>query len=485
MAQLAFDILQGDIRVPTVAVETDLNSGRTGVPSETKKLLLVGYGLAAGSASNGEVHQIFDEASARALWGAGSVVSVMAERAMGVSARIPIYGMSFAENGAAVAATGTLTITGTATGSGTLTSVIGGRVFRAGVQTGDTPTVIGDAIVAKINAAVNAPFTAANVTGTVTITARNKGSEGNTIRHYHSVNAAAVSVTPLVSTAFASGATPGDPTSVLAGIEGDRYHIIALGVDDATNAGALQAHQEARSNPLEQKWGYGVVGSTGNSAAAVALAAALDSYRMDVVWQESAEQPVYEIIAAMAAERARIVRRSQSLNSHVLPGLVPQTLDTVWPNSAEEEAALANGVTPLRPLRNGTVQIIRNINTRVTDPAFIDNIQNEISDYIDEDFITQMKRRYPDAALKVASPAGTESVLTPLRVLAVYHERMRIWDEELDYIQGADAIIKAKLTQALPNMTDPNRLDIGAPFQPVFSAHVIALLKRFTVAKAA
>lgn len=475
-----FDELAVDIRVPTVAVETNLISGRTGLPTKNQKLLLLGYKVSGGTASDGVVHEIQSEAQARSLWGAGSVVSVMAEAAMKISTRLPLYGMSFAEDGAAVAAANTITLTGTATGSGTVTVVVGGRSFRVGVAVGDANTTIGDAIAAKINAAVNAPVTAAHATGTVTITARNGGPEGNSIRYRVSNTAAGVTVAA-TGTALVSGATAGDPTTALANIAGDRFHLVAIGTDDSTAAGALKTHQEARSTASEQKWGEGITGSTGNAAAAQAIATALDSYRMQVGWLPSSDRPVYEVVAALAAERARVTDRNRTLNYHELAALEAPHDESAWLTTAEEETALANGVTPIRALRNGTVEVVRSINARVTSPAYIDTNPTAISDYIDDDLISQMRNRYADAALKVSSPANTPNVLTPDRARDVLHERMRIWDGILDYTQGAEVDIEAGLTKAESNATDPNRLDMAFPFRPVFGAHVIAVLKTLTL----
>lgn len=90
-----------------------------------------------------------------------------------------------ADNGSGIAATRTLTITGTATSSGTYSIGVASNSQSVGlslffnVNVGDTATVIGNSIAAAFNASIYSPFTAANVSGVVTLTATNAGTTGN------------------------------------------------------------------------------------------------------------------------------------------------------------------------------------------------------------------------------------------------------------------------------------------------------------------
>jgi len=396
-----------------------------------------------------------------------------------VAPQVPIYAMAYTES-AGVQASATVTLANNATGPGTLSVWIAGRLFRVGIETGDTPTEIGDALEAAVNAHPNLPATASNSTGTVTITARNKGLGGNTIRLRSEITDGIGTTSTDSAAVLGTGTLEGDPTTALAGIEGQRYHVMGFNSSDDTAVGALETHVEKVSSAIEQQWCFGVCATTEASSGATTLAAALDSYRMQVVWQESGDQPEFELAAAYAALRAKVVNRNQTLDHEALPGITAQYDETKWPTRADEQAALEGGVIPIRPLRNGDVAVVRNVHTRVTTPAFRDAEPMEISDYIDEDLITNAKLKFKGQALKVSSPAGTPNVLTPARFLTFLHERMRIWDTVLDSAQGAEADIEAKRTVAEQNAQDTSRLDVGYPFRPVFGAHVIAIRKDFT-----
>lgn len=480
---IVFEKLDGPINVPTVAVETDLKSGNVGTPSLARKVLALGYKLTAGTAADNTPYQITSVAQARTLFGAGSHLAVMVEAIFRVSPRIRLWAMAYAEGGAAVAATGTISLATTATGPGTLRVWICGRLFCTGVAKDDTPDDVGAAIAAVINAATNLPVTASYATNDVTLTARNKGPEGNTIRFRSEITSSCGMTATDSGEALTSGATAGDPTTALTAVVGDRYHLIVGNTDDATALGAIQDHQEAQSEPLVQKWGFGVGGAVGTLTAATTLAGNLDSYRMLLPWLPSSDQPVFEVAAAHAAERARCVTMTKTLNGHVLPGLTAPYKEADWPETADEEAALAAGVTPLRPERSGDVKIVRSITTKVNDDSpFIDDGPWWISDFQDEDLITQYKRRYGDAVIKPGAEAGTPDVLSEANALAVLHERMRLWDEKLNISWGAEADIKGKATKAELNASNPCRIDTAYPFRPVHGGHVIAVKKSYTTA---
>lgn len=80
------------------------------------------------------------------------------------------------ENVSATVGTAGITVAGTATKTSAATLYINGKAYGFSVVKGDTATIIGDKIAASVTAVINAPCTAANVTGTVTSTTKWKGT---------------------------------------------------------------------------------------------------------------------------------------------------------------------------------------------------------------------------------------------------------------------------------------------------------------------
>lgn len=137
--------------------------------------------------------------------------------------KVDVLGVSPAGGTTAAAAAGSLAITGTATAAGTLTiSLVDAKIFTVTVSipSGSTATAAGDLVAAAINALVDKVFTAVNTTGTVAITASDKGTVGNYwgIRVSGSVAGLAVVVTQ-----FTGGATDPTVTGILDAIGSRRY----------------------------------------------------------------------------------------------------------------------------------------------------------------------------------------------------------------------------------------------------------------------
>lgn len=126
-------------------------------------------------------------------------------------------------NGGGVAATSIIGFTGTATEDGTYTiGIVDEEKFQIilTVTSGDTATVIGDALDAAILALTNEPFTSANSTGTVTITATDVGTIGN---FYGLRLAGEIAGVTTAVTGWTGGATNPTLTDSLDAIEGLRY----------------------------------------------------------------------------------------------------------------------------------------------------------------------------------------------------------------------------------------------------------------------
>jgi len=198
---------------------------------EDRRNLIVGQtgtsGTAVSGALNIDVHLLSD-AAIRGLFGAGELywrikswlAAVNVEQG-GVVPKLDV--ISVTKDGSAVAAAGAVAFTGPATADGTLTfSIVDERkfTFTIAVENADTATDIGDKFDAAVAALTYAPFTSANTTGTVAITATDLGTIGN---YYGIKTSGAVAGVGVALTAFTSGATDPTLTSILDAIEGRRY----------------------------------------------------------------------------------------------------------------------------------------------------------------------------------------------------------------------------------------------------------------------
>lgn len=159
----------------------------------------------------------------RAQFGTGELFGRIEKWLAGNGGYSPLDVIGMDEGGAATAATASIAFTGTATAAGTITvSVVDEYLFTVtlNIASGATATVIGAALDTALDALVDAPFTSAAVTGTVTLTAKEKGTSGN----YHGIKVTmAVDGVTQVLTGWAGGATDPTLTTIFDGITGIRY----------------------------------------------------------------------------------------------------------------------------------------------------------------------------------------------------------------------------------------------------------------------
>lgn len=228
-------------------VTVNIQAASTLVSNTDQKVLFVGQQTAAGSATSGALETgIPNDNSWDGLYGADSVLAKMLRDARALNSDVRFDAIGLDDNGAGVAATGTFAVSGTATADGTLNVIVGSKTnhnFAIAVTSGDTATDIGDAIAAAITADAECPGNAANSLGTVTVTAVNKGTVGNTIGLKVEGAVAGVAVTV---TGMASGATDPTLTNVFDVIGDERYQTIVWSFDQ--DLSTLTTFLDARFN---------------------------------------------------------------------------------------------------------------------------------------------------------------------------------------------------------------------------------------------
>lgn len=215
-------------KVAKPAVTVNINSAQLSVTNQPQKILFVGQQLASGSATDKTLQTNIQPGDEVGLYGQNSIIAQMIREARKVNAVTQFDGIPLDDAGAAVDATGTMAVTGTATEGGTLTLILGSESnakVEVSVSTGDTATVVGDAIAAAINGLDDILVSAANVTGTVTITALNGGTIGNSIG-LSVTGAANIAGIAIILTGMSSGATDPVLTNVLDVIGDTRYQAI-------------------------------------------------------------------------------------------------------------------------------------------------------------------------------------------------------------------------------------------------------------------
>ena len=149
--------------------------------SEDQRTLIFGQMLGSGTAVANTVFQGTGLSDAKLECGVGSQLALMYQQYLGQDSFGEVWLAPQADDPAAIAATGTFTVTGTSTVAGTLSPYVAGVPVPVAVSAGSTATQAAASMAAAINANPNLPATAAAAAGVVTVTARNKGLVGNEI----------------------------------------------------------------------------------------------------------------------------------------------------------------------------------------------------------------------------------------------------------------------------------------------------------------
>lgn len=367
--------------IPGIYAELRFAQGAQGGDIGPKKVLVLAPKTSAGTITVDTqiVGPINDEADAITWGGVGSIAHAVIARILAVNPNAQIY------LGCPTAATGTaaveiVTVVGTATSAGLAEIVIQGQTIQVGVASGDTPTVIATALKSALNNVTGLQFTAANVAGVITITARTAGEEYNSVRIRCRITATSCTISPTADTAFGSsgvgaaavGTGTISYTAILATILGTRFHYIVPCSQVAGPLAALMAQVNTQAEPttgFRQKVVAGACLTPAN-AATLASGASLNVARARLVNEEEGPEPHYLIAAEAAGIFSKIEPSDPSHNfdgyglheGEVVRLQRPYNTSAI-PTTTELKLMLNNGVTPIGVSVNGQAFIVRSVTT--------------------------------------------------------------------------------------------------------------------------
>ncbi len=228
-----------DLNIPFVQAELVKAVSTTGTIKQEFTALIFGQKTTAGTATAGEVVDVFSHAEAIAKFGETSMLAHAIGRYYDINKSVKLKVIPLDDEAGGTQATSTLSLGGTATAAGTLAFYVNGKAYKVAISVDDTHTDIAALLESKINESTDNQFTVAEALGVLTLTAVHKGTYGNTLKAIMNYNAD--DITPAGLTAvvvdFASGA--GDPdlvtTGVIAIIEENQFNLIAQPYTDNAN----------------------------------------------------------------------------------------------------------------------------------------------------------------------------------------------------------------------------------------------------------
>lgn len=396
--------------LPGVYYQTTYAQGPSSGPVGSYSILLMGNKSSAGTADDGYTVNgpdtqtpLRNEADCISLYGPGSELHGMYRAALKAYPGASIYGVVVKESTGS-AATGTITVTNNATANSTLRIWVEDEFVDVGIVSGDTPTLIAQAIASAVNAKLHFPVTASPSSGTVTLTAKCKGLRGNAIGILAKVLVSCgVVVTPSVPTKLSGGTTADSVARALESILGQRFYYIATAVTDSTNLGLIVAQiasQALASSGITQRLIFG--SNDASLANVITLATGINHERATVAYQcegdASGGKLAASLAGCLAAREASFTTKSLNHNN------LGDTADTstMWTVQAplsgrrltqnEQISCLNNGISPVRPTRGGKTEVVKVITTK--------SLNGSTSDYRVRDWhIVTVGDRFGDAVM--------------------------------------------------------------------------------------
>ena len=466
-ANINFEKIPASTRKPGVYAEWNTKLAVRNLPTNRQRVLLIAQhttNLGAVSA----LTDVYSAAEVAERYGAGSQAHLMADAAIKAYANAALSIITLADHSAGVAASGKITITGNATTQGVLRVGIGNAdVLMVPVAAGDSADTVGKAVKAAIAAQPGLPVSAAEAAGVVTITAKNKGTEGNAIRLLAACTAAGISTTV---TAMASGLVNPDIAAALNAVAAEGHHIIACGINDETNLLKLRAHLDTVASPMEKRWAIGVYGQTGTLAQATTLAGRLNHGHIVSAWYRGTPSLPCELAAAFAAVMASEEDPARPLNTLALNSIgVCESKDKTM--RTEQENALYNGVTPIETSPAGTqAQIVRAITTYTktangtADESLLDVTTVRTLIYVSRACVDRIALRFPRDKLSDRTPPRVRSELIDVLMRC----------EELEILERVEENLPKLIVER--DLQNTGMLNCRIPSDVVNGLHVVGMV---------
>ena len=470
---ISFNSIPSSWRVPLVMAEFDNSQADQGPALLAYRALIIGQKTAGGSIAANALQAVTSADQVRGLAGPGSQLHRMAKAWFSNNKVTEVWIGALADDGAGAAATGTLTVTGPATATGTLALYVHGVAVPVAVTSSDAASAIATNIAAAINANADLGVTASAATSVVTVTAKNKGTCGNSIDlrlNYLDGDATPAGVAVAI-VAMASGATDPSLTSLIAAMGDTWFQIIAHPYTSTANLAALEDELASRFGPERMIDGLAITSSSGTQSALATLGESRNSQH-SVILAQPGQNPL-TTPAEFAAAAAAVV----ALEGNEDPGRPFQTLPlagVLAPAQAdyftiqERNLLLFDGVGTTRAMDDGTVQLERVITTYRTNSAGVADTSYLNAEtmltllYLRYAFRTDIPSKFPRSKLADDGTrvAAGQPVVTPSIIKA---EALHWFDDMLDLqlVQNPDLFKQNLVVQR--NATDRNRIDVLLP----------------------
>jgi phage tail sheath gpL-like len=487
---ISFNLIPSNIRTPGTYIEIDNSRALRGLQPFATKILVLGQRRTTGSKAAGELVLVNSAEEAKTYFGAGSMLANMFDVLKKNNKYTESYAIAFDDNGAGVAASGTVTVTGTATADGTIHLYLAGVYIPVGVANSDAQNTVAASINAAINANVDLPVTSTVASNVVTVTCRHKGLMGNQIdtrlNYYGEKNGEKNVPGVTVALVQLSGGTT-NPTiaSTLATLPDEIYDFIVMPFTDATNMTALENELSDRWGPLRMLEGGAFSAYKDTLANLSTFGNGRNSPYMCCMGFNNSPSPAYLWAAALGGKTAFEATQDPARPFHTLElrGILPPPDADVF-NIEERNILLYDGIATFKTTKAGKVLIDRLITMYQTnavgtgDPSYLDYNTMATLSYLRQTLRSRLAQKFPRH--KIADD-GTrfspgQAITTPRGIKAEIVALFTEW-EAAGLVEGVEQFKTELIVER--HSGDPNRVDVQLPPDLVNQLNVIAAQIQF------
>ncbi len=325
-----FNQIPVNLLTPGQYVEFDNSRAVQGAALMPQRILVIAPKLPSGTAVDGEMLQITNDAQGIAACGRGSMGAAMSKALFQVPQAGDVWLMPVADDEDGVDATGEITFGGSPTAAGVLSLYVAGTLVSVGVAAAATAASIATAVAAAVNANADLPVTAAATGVAVTLTARHAGALGNDIdlrfNYYPLTERIPAGVTVSID-AMSGGATNPSIATALANMGDVQYNTLICAFNDAANLALMEAELDTRWGPLHMNDGHCHVGLRGTVGTINTFLSSRNNPHITVWTLEQGGEPmplwVKAATAGAVAAYNLAIDPARPLQTLPLPGLLP------------------------------------------------------------------------------------------------------------------------------------------------------------------
>lgn len=491
---IPFSLIPSNVRVPLFYAEIDNSKANTA--PRPQRTLLIGQKLAAGDAVPNTPILCQGLADAKARCGAGSILAAMADAYLQNDPLGELWLLPLADDGSAVAATGSIPFGGVLFRDGVLSLYLGGTLLAVPLTAGMTLAQIATAVAAAVNADADLLVTAA-VDGTlvskVNFTAKNKGLAGNDIDiRVNYLGARAGEVWPNAISAgtivpMSGGMVNPSLTTALANLAELGFDFIVSPYTDTTSTSAISAFlsdASGRWNPLQKLYGHCFIAYRGTQGQAATFLATLNDQHLTCIPFYDSPTTKFAIAAAFAGAAAVSLRNDpgQPLQTLAVAGVLPPPVASRYTLTQRNSLLYEGGST--FTVTGGAVAIENLITTYQTntlgqpDDSYLEIETLFLLMYVLRQLQAVVTTKY--ARRKLAAD-GTRllpgsNVVTPTIIkadlIAQYREL-----EAAGYVQKSDVFAQGITVEK--DASNPNRVNVLYPATLVDQLRIFATLVQF------